>query len=222
MATQTETLSFFGTTIGKKTIMSVTGVILLGFVIVHLIGNLQVFAGAAKLNAYAAFLQSLGGLLWAFRAVLIVAVVLHITTGLGLWLQNRASRPIRYHAFTPTRSTISSRNMMLLGLALGFFVAYHLLHLTFGKLHLPFEPSDVFANVVRGFSQPLIAGAYSLAMIFLGLHLYHGVWSLFQSLGLTADRYDRTRRRLATLVAAVLVVGNISMPVAILISNWPR
>jgi len=222
MNARTEALSFFGTTIGKKTIMSVTGVVLLFFVIVHMIGNLQVFAGQAKLNAYAAFLHSMPGILWTFRGLILLAALLHIYTGLTLWFQNRASRPIRYQVVTPTRSTLSSRNMMLLGLSIGCFVGYHLLHLTLGKVHLPFDPDDVFANVIRGFSQPLIAGLYSLAMVCLGFHLYHGVWSMFHSVGLTADRYDRLRRGFATVVAVVLVVGNISMPVAILISNWPH
>jgi succinate dehydrogenase / fumarate reductase cytochrome b subunit len=162
------------------------------------------------------------GVLWTFRAILLIAVLLHIYTGLSLWFQNRRSRPIRYQVVTPTRSTISSRNMLFAGLAVGFFVGYHLLHLTLGKIHLPFEAEDVFGNVVRGFSQPLIAGTYVVAIVFLGLHLYHGVWSMFQSAGLTTPRYDLLRRRAATLLVALVVVGNISMPVAILISNLPQ
>jgi succinate dehydrogenase / fumarate reductase cytochrome b subunit len=218
----TAALSFYSTSLGKKVVMSVTGVILLLFVIGHLIGNLQVYAGPAKLNAYAVLLRSVPALLWSVRGVLLVTLLLHIYTGLTLWLQNRRSRPVRYEAVTPTQSTVSSRNMMLAGAAILFFVVYHLLHLTLGKVHGPFDEHDVFANVVRGFSQWQISAAYVLAMIFLGLHLYHGTWSMFQSIGLTTMRHGIWRRRLASALVIALVVGNISMPVAILITNWPR
>ena len=215
----TQTMTFYSTSIGKKTVMSVTGFILFAFVVVHMIGNLQVYAGPEKLNAYAAFLKKTPALLWTTRLILFFAVVLHAITALQLKVQNWRARPIGYRSWKPIESGYASRNMLFVGSALALFVIYHVLHFTTGTLHSSFNPEDVFTNVVSGFSSWPVTAVYVGAMLLLSLHLYHGVWSMFQSVGLSHPKYDPWRRLFATGITLVLVIGNISMPLSVLISN---
>ena len=203
-------------TVARKAVMAITGLVLYGFVIVHMIGNVQLYAGPEKLNKYAHFLQGLGPVLWGFRAVLLGAVVLHAVIGIQLWLRNRAARPVRYEYQTFRKGNVASRTMIFSGPAIGLFVVYHILHFTVGSAHPEFVKGDVYRNVVTGFSHPAVSIVYVLAMVALGFHLYHGAYSLFQSLGLRTPKWDLPMKGLLTAVSAAVVVFNISFPVAVL------
>lgn len=209
-------LGFFGSSVGRKMVMAVTGVILFGFVVGHMLGNLQIYLGPEKINHYAALLKSTGGMLWAVRLGLLVAVGLHIWAATMLTLTSWSARPQGYRVVESRGSTYASRTMRWGGPILGFFIVYHLLHLTVGSAHPGFSHEDVFANVVRGFSVWWVSAAYIVAMLALGLHLYHGAWSMFQTVGLNHPRYDPLIRVFATVFAVAIVVGNISIPVAVL------
>lgn len=218
---------FYESTLGKKTVMALTGFIGFGFVIGHLAGNLQFYLGPDALNAYGAKLRELGPLLAVARGALIVAVAAHILSAFQLWLQNRRARPSNYVKWSATKSSYASRTMILSGPILFFFIVYHLMHLTWGTAHPDFRHAatgapDVYHNVVAGFSQPLAAGAYIVAMIFLGLHLVHGVWSMFQSIGWSHPRYTPLIKSFASAVTALIVVGNISIPVSVLLGFYQR
>jgi succinate dehydrogenase / fumarate reductase, cytochrome b subunit len=219
----TGVLSFYRTSIGKKAVMAVTGVILFGFVIGHMIGNLSIYSGQEAINNYAAFLKSTGSLLWVVRGILLAAVLLHIVAAVQVTMENRASRPSRYAFQKTIQASLASRTMRWGGLLLLFFIIYHLLHFTVGVApgggaH---DPTDVYNNVVRGFSNPIVAGFYILSMFALGMHIYHGAWSMFQTMGLNNNRFNIGLRRFATLAAAVLVLGNISIPIAVLLGILP-
>ena len=214
--------SFYKTALGKKTVMAVTGVVGFGFVIGHLLGNLQFFLGPEVLNEYAASLRRQPGLLLLARAALLAAVLLHLIAALQLTMQNSAARPRAYRAWTPGKSTFASRTMKWSGLLLLFFIAYHLLHLTFGVVHPNFKHGpggvpDAYHNVVAGFSSIPVSLAYIAAMICLGFHLSHGVWSMFQSIGWNHPRYMPIVRKLAVLAAILIVLGNISIPISVLL-----
>jgi succinate dehydrogenase / fumarate reductase, cytochrome b subunit len=210
--------AFFGTTVGKKAIMAVTGVVLVGFVIGHMVGNLQVYLGPEAMNHYADFLREFlhGAGLWIARAGLLLAASLHVWAATSLTLTSRAARPVGYRELQHRESTYASRTMRWSGPILLLFVVYHLLHLTFGTVHPSFVEGDAYHNFVTGFRSVPVSLAYVAAMLALGLHLYHGTWSMLQSLGLSHPRYNHLRNALATLVAVVVVVGNISFPVAVL------
>ena len=207
---------FYKTTVGKKAVMAVTGLILFGFVIGHMAGNLQFFLGREVMNAYAEKLHALGPLLWAVRITLLVTVVLHIQAAIQLALLQRAARPVKYAKFTPQGSNYASRTMYWSGPILAFFIVYHLLHLTTGTAHPAYEYLNAYDNLVIGFQQPLVSIFYIVAMILLGMHLYHGVWSMFQSLGVAHPRYTPKLRAFAKLFAFVIVLGFIAVPIAIL------
>ncbi len=207
---------FYQTTIGKKVIVAVTGVILFGFVVVHLAGNLLIFAGPERLNAYAAFLRSRPLLAWAARLTLLAAVVLHVTASIQLALLNRAARPVGYGRRSNLQATYASRTMIWSGPILLAFVIYHLLHFTFGSVHPAFQEFEVYHNVVTGFRSIPVAAAYIIAMILLGLHLRHGMWSMLQSVGFGDARYTPGLRRFAAAAATFIVIGNISIPLAVL------
>jgi succinate dehydrogenase / fumarate reductase cytochrome b subunit len=211
-------LRFWQTTIGKKAIMAVTGVILFGFVVGHLLGNLQVYLGPEKLNHYAATLRSLPALLWGTRILLLVSVFLHIWSSYELWLLQREARPIGYVKKVNAHSTYASRTMMWSGPIILAFVIFHLLHLTFGAVHPggPFDPHDVYNNVVTGFRVWPVSLFYIVAMIMLCYHLYHGLWSMFQSLGISHPVYTPWIKLFAKIFAILIAIGNISIPVAIL------
>lgn len=197
--------------------MAVTGIIGFGFVIIHMLGNLQVFLGPEKLDDYAKLLKSSQAVLWGSRSVLILAVGLHILAAFQLANMSEDARPVAYQVWKPKKSTYASRTMRWTGPILLLFIIYHLLHFTVGwqQLNLPFTEGAVYANVVAGFKLWYVSAFYVAAMLALSLHLYHGVWSLFQSIGLNHPRYNSTIRVIATVGTIVVVVGNISIPVAV-------
>ena len=211
-------LTLLGSSIGKKVVMAVTGIVLFGFVVGHMLGNLQVYMGPQALNDYAVFLREFlhGQGLWITRALLIACVVLHIWAATSLTLANRAARPVGYRLHQYQESTYASRTMRWSGVILFLFVWYHLMHFTFGNVHPSFEEGNVYHNFIAGFSTAWVSGFYILAMLCLGLHLYHGVWSMLQTLGLSHPRYDHLRHAFATLITVVVVAGNISFPIAVL------
>jgi succinate dehydrogenase / fumarate reductase cytochrome b subunit len=218
-------LTLTQTTIGKKAIVAVTGAILFGFVIVHLIGNLQVFLGPEHLNAYAEFLHSMPKVVWTVRAVLLVSLVVHVGLTIQLAMQSAAARPSRYHALADLGDQgpimrYARKTMILSGPIVAAFVAFHLAHLTIGADVVQgyrFDPADVYANVVNGFRSPYVTGFYVFANLLLGLHLYHGGHSLLQSLGLRSPRFDRRIRGAAIAFAAFVTLGNVLIPLSVLV-----
>jgi succinate dehydrogenase / fumarate reductase cytochrome b subunit len=208
---------FYRSTVGRKIVMAVTGVILVVFVTGHMTGNLLAFEGSDAINSYSRFLHSTGELLWAVRAVLLVAVVLHIHSAYTLTRAARAARPDGYAERTPQVTTLPARSMRWGGVVLLVFVAFHLLHFTTGTLHPFFVPGDVYANLVVGFSVPAVVVFYLVAMAALALHLHHGVSSLFQTLGANHPHLNPGRRRLATFLAVVVPIGFAAIPVAVVL-----
>jgi succinate dehydrogenase cytochrome b subunit len=214
----TGSLRFWQTTVGKKAIMAVTGFILFGFVVGHLIGNLQIFLEPEKINRYAALLKSLPALLWGTRITLLVAVGLHVWSSFELWLLQRDARPINYVKKANLNSTYASRTMLWSGPIIAAFVIFHLLQFTFGAVHpgAPFDEHNVYNNVVLGFRVWPVSLFYIIAMVMLCYHLYHGLWSMVQSLGFSHPVYTPWLQRFAKVVAILIAAGNISIPVAIL------
>jgi succinate dehydrogenase / fumarate reductase cytochrome b subunit len=215
---QAATTTFWRSSIGRKVVMAVTGAILFGFVLGHLAGNLTVYLGPEALNGYAVFLRQFlhGAGLWIARAVLLLSVILHIWSATSLTLSSRAARPVGYRERQWTESTYASRTMRWSGVIILLFVIYHLLHFTFGTVHPSFVEGDVYHNFVTGFQSVPVSIAYIVAMIFLGLHLRHGVWSMFQTLGVSHPRYIRWAHVGAWIFALIVVVGNCSFPIAVL------
>jgi len=209
---------FLGSSIGQKVVMAVTGLILFTFVVGHMIGNLQVYLGPEALNAYGAFLRHLvhGVGIWVVRATMLACVGLHIWAATSLTLASWKARPVGYRKVTPEASTYASRTMRWSGPLLALFIGYHLAHLTLGATGPAFKEGDVYHNVVAGFSLWPISAFYIVAMLALGLHMFHGVWSLLQTLGLSHPRFDPLRKGLAALFTGLVVLGNISIPVSVL------
>ena len=212
-------LFFYQAAIGKKIIMAVTGLILFGYVVGHLAGNLQIYAGPEQINRYAEFLHSKPALLWTVRMVLLTAVALHIISSLQLWLLNRAARPVRSLKLANDPAGYASRTMLWSGPIIAAFVVFHILHLTTGSVNLPFRRLDVYNNVVNGFRIVPVSIAYITAMALLCLHLYHGVWSMFQTLGVSHPRYSLLLKRIAAAFAVLIAAGNISIPVSVM-AGW--
>lgn len=209
-------IAIYRSAVGKKAAMAASGLVLFGFVLVHLLGNLQIYLGAEKLNAYSRFLHGLGGLLWLARLVLLGAVVVHIVAAYQVATLQRAARPIAYAKRQNLASTYASRTMKYGGVILLLFIVYHLLHFTFGNAHPSFNAEDVYGNVVMGFRVVPVALFYIAAQLALGLHLRHGVWSLFQSAGLNGPRADAKLKLGAAMFAGFVTIGNVSIPVAVL------
>jgi succinate dehydrogenase / fumarate reductase cytochrome b subunit len=219
-------LQIYGSDVGKKAAMAVSGIMLFGFVLAHMLGNLKLYLGPEALNHYAEFLREVGtpllppsGLLWIARLVLLAAVLVHIVTATQLTLGNWRARPKDYKRRDVVEATYASRTMRWGGVLLALFVIYHLAHLTLGSswAHHDFIKGDVYHNVVAGFRVWWVSGFYILANLALGLHLYHGLWSMFQSLGwpVEANPHD-WRRRFALVFAALVTIGNVSFPLAVL------
>src|ERR1700709_1711886 len=221
--------------VGKKAVMAVTGILLFGFVVVHLIGNLKLYEpglyqapgengpGVHYLNAYGVFLPHLAapalpayGALWIARAVLLAAVLLHMWAAWQLTLMSRAARPQGYAVRPKIHTTYASRTLRWGGVIILLFVIYHLLDLTLGVVNPGFVEGDVYRNVVASFSRWYVSLFYILAQGGLGFHLYHGLWSLFQSLGWNQPRFNRWRNGFAHAFAWIITIGNISFPLAVL------
>jgi succinate dehydrogenase / fumarate reductase cytochrome b subunit len=219
---------FYEAPIGKKAVMAATGIVLFGYVAGHLLGNLQIYSSnPEQINRYAAFLHSPSNAaaLWGIRALLLLCVALHITASVQLWLQNRAARPIGYYKKDDVPASYAARTMIWSGPIIGAFVIFHVLHLTVGAVaalapDLAANAPNVRANVIHGFHDyPAIAAFYIVAMLLLCLHLYHGVWSMFQSAGVSHPRYTPWLKRFAAICALLIAIGNISIPVAAL-AGW--
>jgi succinate dehydrogenase / fumarate reductase cytochrome b subunit len=209
--------------VGKKAVMAGTGIILFGFVLGHMIGNLKLYEGPEALNAYARFLRSAGepelppsGLLWIVRLALLASVVLHIWAAWRLTRISQVARPSGYIAGTRIHTSYASRTMRWGGVIILLFVVYHLLHFTWGTVHPSFVPGDVYHNVVTGFQVWWVSLFYIAAQVALGFHLYHGLWSMFQSLGWSHPRFNLWRDGFAHAFAWIITLGNVSLPVAVM------
>ena len=216
--------TFYRSAIGKKVVMAVTGVFLFGWVLAHMLGNMKLYFGAEHMNAYANWLREIGApfvpkyvVLFVTRVLLIVAAWLHIQAATQLTLMNRRARPIAYYQRDFVEAGYAARTMRWGGVIIILFVVYHLLHLTFGTVYPNFIENDPYHNVVAGFQVWWVSAFYIVANLALGLHLYHGLWSMFNSLGLNHPKFNAWRRIFATLFACVITLGNISFPVFVLL-----
>ena len=198
--------------------MALTGAILFGFVVAHLIGNLQVYLGPEAMNDYGVFLREIlhGTGLWILRVGLLAAAVLHIWAATSLTLESRKARAVGYREQKWRESTYASRTMRWSGVIVLVFVVYHLMHFTFGNAHPSFIEGDIYHNFVAGFRSVPVSLFYIFAMVLLGLHIRHGFWSMFQTLGVSHPRYMRMAHTAAWIFAALIVLGNISFPLAVL------
>lgn len=222
-------LDLYSTAVGKKYVMAITGIGMMGFVLFHMIGNLKMYQGADALNHYAEFLKELlyplapkQSVLWILRGGLITMLVLHLHAALTLTRLNRHARPVKYQSARDYQvASFASRSMRLSGLVVIAFLVWHLLDLTFGAVNTvgadgEYVRAEVYDNVVRSFDRPVVAVFYIIANVLLGIHLFHGSWSIFQSLGWNNPRFNKWRRAFAGGFATVVVVGNISFPVAVM------
>jgi succinate dehydrogenase / fumarate reductase, cytochrome b subunit len=210
--------AFWDSSVGKKAVMAVTGLIGIGYVILHMIGNLQVFQGGARLNAYAALLHGpLNELLWVARVVLIAAVVLHVVAAWQLTQRDRAARPVSYRTRQPQVSTFASRTMRWGGVLLLVFIVVHVLHFTTGTVRPTgeFVPGDVYRNVVGSFRLWWVTLFYVAAMVALGFHLYHGAWSSVRTLGAAPPTRNLRNRPVAIVVAVIVAAGFCLVPLAV-------
>lgn len=208
---------FYKSSVGKKIVMAVTGVIGIGFLIIHVLGNLLAFRGPAAINSYSHFLKSTGEFLWVVRVVLIVSVILHVIAAYQLTMQNRAARPDAYARYEHQASTLASRTMRWGGVLLLVFIVVHILHFTTGTIQPAgfFEPSDVYANIVGSFRIWWVVLFYVVAMIALGAHIFHGAWSSVRTLGVARPSENPLHRRVALILALFLWLGFTSVPVAV-------
>ncbi|MCL4524395.1 MAG: succinate dehydrogenase cytochrome b subunit [Acidobacteria bacterium] len=217
-AAESRLARILGSSIGQKLVMAVTGVILSGFIVGHMVGNLTVFKGAEAINAYGVALRKFPALLWAVRFGLLLSVGLHIWAYLALSFKSWGARPQGYKVAAYKEASFASRTMRWTGPILGAFVIFHILHFTTGTITpgFAFKEGDVFHNLVAGLSYAPVAAFYIVAMACLALHVFHGVWSLFQSLGISQPRYESTARRVATLFTIAVVGGFVIIPIAVL------
>jgi len=209
--------------------MAITGCALVGFVIAHLLGNLQIFLGPEALNRYGNFLQTTPELIWPARIFLLVMVLLHIVSAIALTRENRAARPVPYAHFEVVAASYASRTMFMSGLIILVFIIYHLLHFTvqvpqinltgqdFRTLEDVKQRHDVYGMMVAGFRNPFVSGFYVLGMALLCLHLSHGISSMFQSLGLSNRGYGQFLDKLAIAAATIIFIGYVSIPAAVLV-----
>lgn len=222
MTERTSTL--WGSSVGKKIMMAVTGVILIGFIVAHMAGNLKAYLGKESFNHYAEGLRTLGEpflpygvALWIARIVLLAAVSIHIVAATQLTLASKRARPVGYKKYEGDLVfSYASRTMVWGGIIILLFVVFHLLHLTLGTVHQSFIHGDAYHNFVTGFQVVPVSLAYIIAMIPLGLHLYHGFWSMLQTLGANNAKYNHMRRPIAMALALMVTLVNISFPIAVL------
>jgi succinate dehydrogenase / fumarate reductase cytochrome b subunit len=220
--------TLFGSTVGQKIVVAITGLILLAFVFGHMAGNLKVFEGAELFDSYARFLREAGsplvphaGLLWAVRLVLFTALVLHVVCIARLSAASRRARDVSYHQAKDLSLSFASRFMLWGGVILLVFVVYHLMHLTLGVVHPAFVEGAVYHNVVTAFQVPWVATIYLVALLALALHVYHGLWSTTQTLAIQSPFVRRWRRPASAVLAAGLLIGYLLVPAAVVL-RWLR
>jgi succinate dehydrogenase / fumarate reductase, cytochrome b subunit len=215
----TRAITFYGSTIGKKVVMATTGLIGFGFVLGHMTGHLLTFKGAESYNAYAHFLKNSGGLLWGTRLVLLASIALHVHAAFTLWSRNNEARPKAYYQRKDLATNYAALTMRYGGVLLLLFLTYHLAHFTWGVTTpidgVPFDPDNAYNNLVYSFEKPALAGFYIVCMCALGMHLYHGIWSLTQSMGLDHPKYNSLRQRAAMAFSALIVIGFIIVPISV-------
>jgi succinate dehydrogenase / fumarate reductase cytochrome b subunit len=221
LAPRTRLQRMLNSSIGLKLCMALTGVILSGFVLGHMLGNLQVFQGQEAIDAYGALLHREPAILWTVRLGLLTAVGLHIWAYLALTRKNMKARPQAYQGRKYRESSFASRSMTITGPLILLFIIYHLLHLTTGTVHSSFEEGRVFHNLTTGLGG-VVGLIYIAAMIMLAFHLWHGVWSMFQTLGLPEDRYKSLGRRFATIFTLLVTLGFIAVPLAVMTGFYPK
>lgn len=218
-------LDLYSTALGKKYVMGATGIGMMGFVLFHMIGNLKMYMGAEALNHYAEFLKVLlypiapkGWVLWGLRGGLITMLLLHLHAAYSLTVINRHARPVKYQSKRDYQiASFASRTMRWSGIIILAFIIWHLADLTFGVANTSeFNRTEVYDNVVNSFSRTPVALFYVIANILLGIHLFHGAWSIFQSFGWNNPRFNTWRRAFATGFAAIVVLGNVSFPIAVM------
>src|SRR5579864_8157822 len=214
--------SLWRSTIGKKYVMAISGLIWFGYLIVHLWGNLKIYAGPSYLNDYGGFLRTVGEpffgfsqLLWLARIILIPAFVIHVWAAVQLTTRDNASRPTRYSLRKNLESTFASRTMIYGGLFILLFLIYHLLDFTFGTVNPNYVEGNIYHNVVASFSVWPVVLFYELAMIAVGFHLFHGIWSTFQTMGWNTSRSTQLVRNVGAAIAVLLTLGNMSIPLAV-------
>ena len=209
-------LALWRTSVGKKAVMAVTGLLMVAYLITHVLANLLVFQGPTQINAYSRFLHGTGGALWAARLVLLAAVVLHIVAAVQLTARRQTARPVGYAGGREAQvSTLASRTIRWGGGLILVFLVYHILHFTLGTVHSSFVEGDPYHNVAAGFGNPLVVVFYELAMAAVGLHLYHGVWSSGRSLGVSEASPHPLRRQLALVLAVLVWAGFTVIPIAV-------
>jgi succinate dehydrogenase / fumarate reductase cytochrome b subunit len=218
-------VEFYRSAVGKKWVMALTGIGLMGYVFFHMLGNLKLYLGAEEFNHYAEFLRELlvpifprTVTLWLLRIGLILAFVFHIHAAYSLTVMNRRARANGKYVSKRDwqAANAASRSMRLTGVVILLFVVFHLADLTWGTLNPDFKRGDVYRNLVASFERPAVAAIYIVANIALGIHLFHGAWSMFQSLGLNNPKWNAWRRSFAIGFAGLVAVANISFPVAVL------
>ncbi len=217
-------LELYRSAVGKKWVMAISGIVLLGFVLGHMVGNLKVYMGADDMNHYGEFLRELlvpllprTVFLWLVRFGLIAAFVLHIHAAYSLTRMNQRARPDDYAGGRDyVAADFASRTMRWTGIIVGLYLVFHLADLTWGTANTSYVRGDTYGNLVASFDRPVVAIVYVVANLALGVHIFHGAWSMFQSLGLNNPRFNAWRRRFAQGFAAVIVVGNVSFPIAVM------
>ncbi len=216
-------LDLYRTGVGKKYVMAITGIIGLGYVFAHMVGNLKMYLGPAEINHYGEFLRELlvpilprTVALWLLRSVLIVALLLHVHAAYSLTMMNRRARTIRYQSPRDyVAANFASRTMRWTGVIVLLFLAWHLADFTWGWVNPGFVRGDVYRNVDASLSRVPVAALYIVANIALGIHLFHGAWSLFQSVGWNNPRFNIWRRYFAVAFAVVVTGGFISVPIGV-------
>ncbi len=206
---------FYTSNIGLKVVMALTGLGMFGFLVAHLLGNLQVFWDPEIINAYGKALHDHPTVLWPLRFGMIGMVLAHIHAAITLTSRSMAARPVGYRKLQRTRR--AEMGMRLSGVVVLGFIIYHLLHMTFGSVHSDFIAGVVHHNLTVAFKSPIVAVVYMVCNLLLGLHLFHGLWSMFRTLGVAGPRYDQLARYAATALTAFIVGGNVFIPLAILV-----
>jgi succinate dehydrogenase / fumarate reductase, cytochrome b subunit len=202
--------------VGKKIVMAITGLIWVAYLITHMLANLLVFQGPGKINAYSAFLHGTGGALWGARLVLIAALALHVIAAVQLSARQHEARPMNYAGGRKAQtSTLASRTIRWGGALILLFLVYHILHFTVGSAHRSFIEGNPYHNVAAGFHDPAVVVFYLIAMAVVGLHLYHGVWSSGRSLGMSPPSPRPLKRTLALVLALVIWLGFSVIPLAV-------